>query len=94
VLVPAGIPNVESHGQHVLSAVGRLRAGVSPSSATRPFGGRHTGGRGEPDIRGWNANVFLLRDELVRTIRNPLLVLLAAAGSSCSSFASTSPTFC
>ena len=33
-----------------------------------------------PDIAGWNANVFFLRDELVLGLKNPLFVLLAAAG--------------
>ena len=81
VLVPAGIPNVESHGQHVLSAVGRLRSGVSLIEAQRDLSAVATRvAEANPDIRGWNANVFLLSDELVRTIRNPLLVLLAAAG--------------
>ena len=81
VLVPAGIPNVESHGQHLLSVLGRLRAGVSLIEAKRDLSTVAARvAEANPDIRGWNANVFLLRDELVRGIRNPLFVLLAAAG--------------
>ena len=81
VLMPTGIPNVESHGQHLLSAIGRLRPGVSVDEAQRDLSAVAARvAEANPDIRGWNANVFLLRDELVRGIRNPLFVLLAAAG--------------
>jgi predicted permease len=81
VLAPNSIPNVQSHGQHMLSAVGRLRYGVTLDAAQSDLGAvAERIAAANADVRGWSANVFYLRDELVRGIRNPLLVLLAAAG--------------
>ncbi|HTE47078.1 MAG TPA: ABC transporter permease, partial [Gemmatimonadaceae bacterium] len=81
VLSPNGIPGFQSHGQHTLSVVGRLRPGVSLSAAQQDLAAvaAHVA-EAHPDIAGWSANVFFLRDELVRGIRSPLFVLLAAAG--------------
>jgi putative ABC transport system permease protein len=81
VLTPASIPNVESHGQHMLSVVGRLRPGVALAAAQQDLSAVAARlAEANPPIAGWNANVFLLRDELVRGLKNPLFVLLAAAG--------------
>jgi len=81
VLVPASIPSVESHAQHLLSVIGRLRPGTTLASAQADLLGVATRvAAANPGIAGWTANVFSLRDELVRTLANPLYVLLAAAG--------------
>ena len=81
VLVPAAIPNVESHGQHILNAVGRLRPGTSLESAQADLLGVATRvAAADPGIAGWTANVFHLGDELVRGLASPLYILLAAAG--------------
>jgi predicted permease len=81
VLWPSTISNVQSHAQHTLSAVGRLKPGVSLLAAQQDLAAvaAHVA-EANPEIAGWSANVFLLRDELVRGVRNPLFVLLAAAG--------------
>ncbi len=81
VLVPTSIPNVQSHAQHMISVVGRLRPGVTLATAQKDL--ETVAARlaeTNPSIAGWSANVFLLRDELVRGLKGPLLVLLAAAG--------------
>ena len=81
VLAPASIPNVESHAQHMLSAIGRLKPGVSLAAAQRDLAAVAARvAEANPSIAGWSANVFLLREELVREVKNPLFVLLAAAG--------------
>jgi putative ABC transport system permease protein len=81
VLVPSGLPGVESHAQHLLSAVGRLRPGTALESAQADLLGVATRvAAANPGISGWTANVFRLRDELVLGLANPLYVLLAAAG--------------
>ena len=81
VLVPASIPNVESHAQHMVSVIGRLRSGTTLASAQADLLGVATRvAAANPGIAGWTANVFSLREELVRTLANPLYVLLAAAG--------------
>ena len=81
VLDPATIPNVEEHAQHMLSVVARLKPGVTQSAAQADLAAV-TARLAErfPQIAGWSANVFMARDEATRTLRNPLLVLLAAAG--------------
>jgi putative ABC transport system permease protein len=81
VLSPASIPNVESHGQHTVSVVGRLRPGVTLDAAQQDLAAVAARvAEANPSIAGWSANVFSLRDELVQGLKNPLLVLLAAAG--------------
>jgi predicted permease len=81
VLAPESIPNVESHAQHMLSAIGRLRQGTTLESAQADLLGVATRlAAANPGIAGWTANVFSLRAESVRGLANPLYVLLAAAG--------------
>jgi putative ABC transport system permease protein len=81
VLGPSTIPNVESHGQHMLNAVGRLRPNTTLESAQADLLGVATRiAAANPAIAGWTSNVFSLRDELVRGLVSPLYVLLAAAG--------------
>jgi len=75
------IANVENHGQHTLIALGRLKAGVTLAQAQQDL--QAVAARladTYPDIRGWSANVFRFSDELTRTVKGPLLVLMAAAG--------------
>jgi putative ABC transport system permease protein len=80
VLSPSSIANVQSHGQHMISAVGRLRTGVTLDAAQKDLAAVAARvADANPGISGWSANVFYLRDELVLGLKNPLLVLLAAA---------------
>ena len=81
-LDPNSIPGVENHGQHMLSVVARLKPGVTLAAAQADLSAVATrlAEQYPTQIAGWSANVFMARDELVRTIRNPLLILLAAAG--------------
>jgi predicted permease len=81
VFAPSSIANVENHGQHTLIALGRLKAGVTLAQAQQDL--QAVAARladTYPDIRGWSANVFRFSDELTRTVKGPLLVLMAAAG--------------
>jgi predicted permease len=80
ILNPASIPNVENHAQHMVSVIARLRPGVSIEAAQqdlRTVADRLA--RTHPSIAGWKANVFSLRDEGTRTVRQPLLILMAGA---------------
>jgi putative ABC transport system permease protein len=80
VLDPSAIPGVENHGQHMLSAIGRLKPGVTVEQAHQDL--RAVAARQAEtyaDIKGWTTNVFSTEKELVRDLRNPLLILLAAA---------------
>lgn len=81
VLSPASISNVQSHAQHTLSAVGRLRPGVSLSAAQQDLSAvaAHVADV-NAEIAGWSGNAFSMRDELVRDVRGPLVVLFDAAG--------------
>src|SRR5262249_9712985 len=81
VLDPTSIPGVEDHGQHVLTGIARLKPGVSQAVAQQDLAA--TAARlaaTYSTITGWSANVFMMRDEAARTLKQPLLVLLAAAG--------------
>ena len=65
----------------MLNVVGRLRPNVTLTAAQQDLAAVAARlAEQHPDIKGWSANVFSVHDELVRQIRNPLLVLLAAAG--------------
>jgi predicted permease len=80
ILNPAIIPNVENHAQHMLGVIGRLRPGVSIEAAQqdlRAVADRLS--RTHPSIAGWSANVFSMRDEGSRTVRQPLMILMAGA---------------
>jgi putative ABC transport system permease protein len=67
-------------GSHFLSVLARLRPGVELAQARTEL--RAIAGRLEeqyPDRnKGWTVNVFALQDEVVRTVRPALLLLLAA----------------
>ena len=81
VFDPTGYPAIESHSQHMLNVVGRMKPGVTLAAAQQDLEAvAQRLAEQYPDIKGWSANVFSVRDELVRTIRSPLLVLFAAAG--------------
>jgi len=81
VLDAGRLPDVQSHAQHILSAIGRLRPGTSLESAQADLLGVATRlAAANPEISGWTANVFRLRDEIVRNLASPLYILLAAAG--------------
>ena len=80
ILNPASIPNVENHAQHMVQVIGRLRTGVSIEAAQqdlRTVADRLA--RAHPEIAGWSANVFSMRAERARTVREPLLILMAGA---------------
>ncbi len=81
VLDPASIPGVENHAQHMLGVIARLKPGVTQAAAQADLSAV-AGRLAErfPEIAGWTVNVFMARDEATRTLRSPLLVLLAAAG--------------
>jgi putative ABC transport system permease protein len=81
VLDPTTIPNVESHGQHMLLVIARLKPGVTQAVAQADLSAVAARLSDQfPQIAGWTANVFMASDEATRTLRGPLLVLLAAAG--------------
>ena len=81
ILSPASIPGVENHAQHMTSVVGRLRRGVELTAARQDLAAVAARlATVHPSIAGWTTNVFSYRDELVRTVRSPLLILFAAAG--------------
>jgi predicted permease len=80
ILNPAVIPNVENHAQHMVGVIGRLRPGISIEAAQqdlRAVADRLS--RTHPSIAGWSANVFSMRDEGSRTVRQPLMILMAGA---------------
>ena len=80
ILNPSIIPNVENHAQHMLSVIARLRPGVSIEAARQDLRAvADQLARTHPSIAGWSANVFNLRDERTRTVREPLLILMAGA---------------
>jgi putative ABC transport system permease protein len=81
VLDPRSIPNVENHAQHMVSVVARLKPGVTQAAAQADLSAVAARLAEQfPEIAGWTANVFMWRAEATRTLRSPLLVLLAAAG--------------
>jgi predicted permease len=80
ILNPTSIPNVENHAQHMLQAVARLRTGVSIATAQQDLRAvAERLARTDPTIAGWGANVFSMRDERARTVREPLMILMAGA---------------
>ena len=80
VLDPATIPGVQSHSQHMVEAIGRLKPGVTLEQAQQDLSAVAARlADNYADIKGWSTNVFRLSDEITRTVRTPLLVLLAAA---------------
>jgi len=79
VLDPQSIPNVADHGQHMVSVIARLKPGITQAAAqadlnvvAKRLAEQFPNGMGA-------ANVFMAQDELVRDLKDPLLVLLAAA---------------
>jgi putative ABC transport system permease protein len=74
--------NLGDRGSHSFLVIGRLKPGVTPAQAQAEL--RAIAGRLEqqyPDRnKGWTINVFRLQDEVVRSTRSTLLLLLAAVG--------------
>jgi len=72
--------NLGDRGSHFLQVLARLQPGVELAQAQTEL--RAIAGRLEqqyPDRnKGWTVNVFALQDEVVRTVRPALLLLLAA----------------
>jgi putative ABC transport system permease protein len=72
--------NLGDRGSHFLSVLARLQPGVELAQALTEL--RAIAGRLEeqyPDRnKGWTVNVFALQDEVVRTVRPALILLLAA----------------
>ena len=80
LLNPSMIPNVENHAQHMLQVVARVRSGVSIDAAQQDLRAvAERLARTHPSIAGWGANVFSMRDERARTVREPLMILMAGA---------------
>ena len=80
ILNPRSIPNVENHGQHMVQVVARVRAGVSLATAHQDLRAvAERLARTHPEIAGWSANVFSMRAERARTVREPLMILMAGA---------------
>jgi putative ABC transport system permease protein len=81
VVEPSIYPRVENHAQHLFGSVARLRPGVTLEQAQADlYAAEVRIAAANPVIAGWTANVFPLRGELSLGTREPLLVLLAAAG--------------
>jgi len=81
VVEPSIYPRVENHAQHLFGSVARLRPGVTLERAQADlYAAEVRIAAANPVIAGWTANVFPLRGELSLGTREPLLVLLAAAG--------------
>jgi predicted permease len=81
VVEPSIYPRVENHAQHLFGSVARLKPGVSFEQAQADLYATEVRIAAEnPSIAGWTANVFPMRGELSLGTREPLLVLLAAAG--------------
>jgi len=81
VLDPTTIPNVEDHAQRMVFVIARLKPGVTQAAAQADLSAVAARLAEQfPRSAGWTANVFMARDEATRTLRGPLLVLLAAAG--------------
>jgi putative ABC transport system permease protein len=81
VVEPSIYPKVELHAQHLFGSVARLKPGVTLEQAQADLYATEVRiAAANPSIAGWTANVFPLRGELSLGTREPLLVLLAAAG--------------
>jgi predicted permease len=80
VFAPSTISGVANHGQHMLETIARLAPGVTLAQAQQDLSAAAARlADSYADIKGWSANVFRFSDELTRGVKNPLLVLLAAA---------------
>ncbi len=81
VVEPSIYPRVENHAQHLFASVARLGPGVTLEQARADLYATEVHiAAANPSIAGWTASVFPLRGELSLGTREPLLVLLAAAG--------------
>ena len=81
VLSASGLPDAQNHGQHNLGGFGRLKPGVTLAAAQQDLEAVAARlAEVHPEIRGWSTNVFRLSDEATRNVKQPLLILLAAAG--------------
>jgi putative ABC transport system permease protein len=81
VVEPSIYPRVENHAQHLFASVARLKPGVTLEQARADLYATEVNiAAANPAIAGWTASVFPLRGELSLGTREPLLVLLAAAG--------------
>jgi putative ABC transport system permease protein len=80
IFAPTSIPNVANHGQHMLEAIARLKPGVTLAQAQQDLAASASRlADTHADFKGWCTNVFRFSDEITFGIKNPLLVLLAAA---------------
>ena len=81
VVEPSIYPPVESHAAHLFGGIARIKPGVTLDQAQADLYSTEVRIAAEnPVIAGWTANVFPLRGELSLGTRQPLLVLIAAAG--------------
>jgi predicted permease len=81
VFSPSSIPNVDSHAQHMLTGMARLKPGVTLEQAQQDL--RAVAARLSElhsNIKGWSTNVFRASDEQTQNVRRPLWILFAAAG--------------
>ena len=81
VVEPSTYPHIERHAQHLFGAIARLAPGVSVERANDELVATEREVANEnSEIAGWTASVFRLRDDLALSSRQPLLLLLGAAG--------------
>ena len=81
VVEPSTYPHIERHAQHLFGAVARLAPGATVKGANDELAATERDIASEnSEIAGWSASVFQLRDDLALGARQPLLLLLGAAG--------------
>ena len=81
VVEPSTYPHIERHAQHLFGAIARLAPNATIERANDELVATERAVASEnPEIAGWTASVFRLRDDLALSSRRPLLLLLAAAG--------------
>jgi putative ABC transport system permease protein len=81
VVEPSTYPHIERHAQHLFGAIARLAPNATVEQANAELVATERALANEnPEIAGWTASVFRLRDDLALSSRQPLLLLLAAAG--------------
>jgi len=80
VLEPSTYPKIERHAQHLFGSIARLAPNGSVEQASAELLATERAVASEnSEIAGWTASVFLLRDDLALSSREPLLLLLGAA---------------
>ena len=78
----AADPSRERHGDRTFVAIGRMKAGSSLAAVRTDLSAiaRRLETEFPRENQGWDADVVSLRDDLVGSLRRPILILLGAAG--------------